>query len=993
MQLHCSACRRVLEFSGDAPSFCGYCGKPLDPPTQLESTGPYVEEATRLARDAAAGAVTAAPESVGGYRLVRRLGSGGMGTVYEAEEMASKRRVAVKLITPEFASSADAVQRFRQEGRLASMIAHPRCVFVLSADEEAGCPYIVMELMSGTTLQEVIDKQGPLPQAEAVAKILDVMEGLQEAHRLGVIHRDVKPSNCFVLADGRVKIGDFGLAKSLLSGGHLTKTGTFLGTLLYAPPEQIKGEAIDFRTDVYSVAATLYFLLTGRAPYQSSDAAATLARTVSEPAPPLRRVRPELSRSLERVVLRGLERQRERRWKDLEEFRAALLPFAPGRLAVAGLGARCGAFLIDFALFLPLGLLLSLLLLGDAERSSQTHLAAAGLPYLIYFLPWGVMEGLWGWSPGKWLLRLRVCTGQGCDPPGLVRACLRTALFFALVWLAPEVSFWLEIQAGYPGRGLMLSALWEVLGILLLIFPMRARTGYRGLHEILSGTRVVRLPWPETRILRRRHPDRLQQSFPRSASVPERVGPFPVRGTLRQTGKEAILLGEDPRLGRRIWIELTESGANQVTAARRDLGRPTRLRWLAGGAQDGQRWDAFLAPQGCPLAQLVASGGPLSWREARSLLLQLADELVAACADGTLPHPLTPDQVWVQPGGRIHLLDTPLSSEGEPNPGTPGTGANQALELLRQTAVLALEGRPQPAAAGPQPIRAPVPRQAVAFLDRLAGLRQPYQDVEQAQVDLIALQGQATEVTTALRSGHLVLQAAFLYPVLVLLLGVRFIFLDHALQDLSNDLVRTERAAGQATEGKQRRALLAELHRGRARLKALRQTLEWDLLARLILVEDYVKAGQVLNREGSDGGKGGAPEQSPVAPPETFSTARLAQRAILTLVGLVLLCVLWAFLFRGGLSFRLVGIALLRANGRPALRLQCAWRALLFWLPVTALLALSIWVDSAYPETAPLAFWLWCSALGVLLGYMVLALWFPRRSLHDWLAGTYLVPN
>jgi serine/threonine protein kinase len=125
----------------------------------------------------------ALPATVGGYRLLRMLGAGGMGSVYEAEEAATGRRVALKLLAPDYADSPDAVQRFRQEGRLASAIAHPRCVFVLAADEEAGQPYIVMELMPGATLESLVAERGPLPPEEAVARALDIIDGLREAHR------------------------------------------------------------------------------------------------------------------------------------------------------------------------------------------------------------------------------------------------------------------------------------------------------------------------------------------------------------------------------------------------------------------------------------------------------------------------------------------------------------------------------------------------------------------------------------------------------------------------------------------------------------------------------------------------------------------------------------------------------------------------------------------------------------------------------------------
>src|SRR5438309_6621143 len=121
-----------------------------------------------------------------------------MGTVYEAEEGGSGRRVALKRMAQQYGGSAEAVERFRREGRLAGTVAHPRCVFVLAADEDAGRPYIVMELMPGENLQDRVARTGPLPVAEAVARTLDVVEGLQEAHRHGLIHRDVKPSNCFL---------------------------------------------------------------------------------------------------------------------------------------------------------------------------------------------------------------------------------------------------------------------------------------------------------------------------------------------------------------------------------------------------------------------------------------------------------------------------------------------------------------------------------------------------------------------------------------------------------------------------------------------------------------------------------------------------------------------------------------------------------------------------------------------------------------------------
>lgn len=134
----------------------------------------------------------------------------------------TNRKVAIKLIKPHIAASTENLERFRQEGRLASLITHPRCVFVYHADEDQGQPYIVMEMMPGATLKDIVSQQGPLQIGQAINKILDVIDGLQAAHLLGVIHRDVKPSNCFVLTNGHVKVGDFGLSKVLPTGAVST---------------------------------------------------------------------------------------------------------------------------------------------------------------------------------------------------------------------------------------------------------------------------------------------------------------------------------------------------------------------------------------------------------------------------------------------------------------------------------------------------------------------------------------------------------------------------------------------------------------------------------------------------------------------------------------------------------------------------------------------------------------------------------------------------
>jgi uncharacterized RDD family membrane protein YckC len=744
MQIVCGKCGKVLEYSGDCPLFCAYCGQALTDTSSNTPSGFDPEGLTQVG--ASAGGSGTKLRTLGGYKLMRELGSGGMGAVYEAEETASGRRVAVKLITPEFAGAGDAVDRFRQEGRIASMVAHPRCVFVHSVDEEAGQPYIVMELMPGCTLKDLVDREGPLAPEDAIAKILDVVEGLQAAHRLEVIHRDVKPSNCFLEPDGRVKVGDFGLAKSLVKDAHLTKTGAFVGTPHFASPEQIKSEPIDQQTDVYSVAATLYYLLTGKPPFWGSDSAATLARIVSDPAPPLRSLRPELSPALEQVVLRGLDRDRKRRWPDLQSFRQALVSLVPARLSLGGLGLRFGAFVIDFALLWLVSLAVHALVGSFLNNSAQARLLARSADISIFMLYFSILEHVWGCSLGKGILGLRVCTTRWIDPPGWGAVLVRTAVFCCLIPLGALVSalmlFFVPADLPVGHIDFLLKWGWAGLGLSILGLSMRRSDIYQGLHEIVSGTRVVQLAGQPQRenllhgggwLLSFLQSRRLNQGMPQSAALPERLAGFAIKGALKWSPNDKVLLGEDASLGRRVFIWLRPTSEPALDPARRDIGRRTRLRWLACGKQGDQQWDAILAPLGCPLPELIQSEGTLSWHDARPLLEDLAGELSAACDEGTLPTSLSGVQVWVQADGRAQLADTALRATGEDGQ-KPGTSPPQrALFLLAQVAALALDGKPYSPGTV---IHASLPPDARKTMDRLLGKGQPFETVAQFQAEL-----------------------------------------------------------------------------------------------------------------------------------------------------------------------------------------------------------------------------------------------------------------
>jgi hypothetical protein len=978
--------------------------------------------------------------AVGGYQLLRLLGAGGMGRVYEAAD-GTGRRVALKLISPGTATSPVALERFRQEGRLASRITHPRCVFVMTADEEAGQPYIVMELMPGDTLKDLVERLGPLAPADAIAKVLDVLDGLAEAHRAGVIHRDVKPANCYVEANGRIKIGDFGLSRSLTAYLHLTRTGGFVGTPLFASPEQLKGEPLDPRTDVYSVAATLYYLLTGQAPFQGDDGAVLIARVVSEaPAPP-RSLRPTIPPPLEAVVLRGLDRQRERRFQDVEELRAALLALLPNRLSAAGVGLRLGAHFLDTLPFAVVGELVGMSLAGTGQHPSLAVYLMLVTPVILYY--W-LCDGLWGGTPGKRLVRLRVAGMADGEPPGLVRSLVRTGVYVCLTGLVWNLFLYAVLDRSQQLAWPLIQLAGAVVGVPLCFSTMRARNGYRGLHELLSGTRVVQLPAPPRLLTFAPKPIEVEAAACRDnrgppAELPPQLGPFLIRKVLRWGAGERLLLAEDAVLQRPVWIWLRSPSAPALTSQRRELTRSTRLRWLAEGAWAEWRWDAFVAPSGQPLPELLAEHGRLEWCIARSILEQLTDELQAAGGDGSLPAVLSVENIWMQANGRALLLDrlTALPEE-------PGTEA-LALSLLRDVARLTLERRPLGAEEnGERPIRAVVPLHARALLDRLTGAGNRYQSVAEVQADLAATHDRPTEVTPALRALNLAAAGCFLAIGLVtMLVWCRIAAVAH-LAVLDRYLLDAQVLRYALADEELRQELARRLPADEAALRQLaadpgpierRAALDRDQLGeklhRLGLFSGMYRAVPILRVREALGDRDEAlqierapgpsftlavkrldfpnEEWATIYPPNlSYAAGRAAGTkgpdvafnqerwvaSVATVAFFPAVWVIWAFLFRGGLSLRLSGLALVRSSGRNALRVQCAWRALLIWAPVLALLVTIVWIDSR-DDTAPA--WLCTTLQGatilLLVAYAALALRFPTRSLHDWLAGTHVVPR
>ncbi len=253
---------------------------------------------------------------IGGFRLKKLLNQGGSGKIFYAEQLATGRAVAVKVLLPELTVNQAVVRRFLNEVRMTAKLEHPNLVKILSAGEESGFYYYAMPYVEGVTFKSLLRRRGPFPEREALVCIRQVVEALAFAwdqHQM--LHRDLKPSNLMIDKHGKVRILDMGLAKSMLEDVSLTIDGTVVGTPYYMSPEQAgNGGAVDFRADQYSVGATLYHMLAGNPPYIGTGVAEILAQHALKPLPSLRGENPAVSEECARMVERMLAKTPDDRY-------------------------------------------------------------------------------------------------------------------------------------------------------------------------------------------------------------------------------------------------------------------------------------------------------------------------------------------------------------------------------------------------------------------------------------------------------------------------------------------------------------------------------------------------------------------------------------------------------------------------------------------------------------------------------------------------------
>ena len=267
----------------------------------------------------------------GRYQVERELARGGMATVYLGQDLVLDRTVALKVLSGDMSRDQGFVERFRREARAAASLNHPNIVSVYDWGEADGSYFIVMEYVPGPTLAQRLHAEEVLP-AEAAAVGAEIAAALAEAHRHGVVHRDVKPGNVLIDADGRVKVADFGIARAAWANPdtRLTQTGMVLGTATYLSPEQAEGGIVDARSDVYSLGVVIYEMVTGRPPF-GGDTPLSIAyqHARADPQPP-RRLNPAVPEWLEGIVLRAMAKDPGRRYQSAEDLRGALLRRAPG---------------------------------------------------------------------------------------------------------------------------------------------------------------------------------------------------------------------------------------------------------------------------------------------------------------------------------------------------------------------------------------------------------------------------------------------------------------------------------------------------------------------------------------------------------------------------------------------------------------------------------------------------------------------------------------
>ncbi len=258
------------------------------------------------------------------YELEELVGTGGMSSVYRAHDRLLDRKVALKVLHEHYGVDEASVERFRREARAVASVSHPNVVTVIDRGEQNGRQFIVFEYVEGENLKQILRRTRQLSVEQALEFVVQVARGLAYAHQEGIVHRDVKPQNVLVDANGVAKVTDFGIARSLDVQHGMTQTGTVLGTSDYIAPEQAQGQVVDEQSDVYSLGVVLYELLTGEVPFPGENFVAVAMRHINEPPPRVSRLRPDVPPRVDAAIERAMAKRPSDRFRSMDTFAAEL---------------------------------------------------------------------------------------------------------------------------------------------------------------------------------------------------------------------------------------------------------------------------------------------------------------------------------------------------------------------------------------------------------------------------------------------------------------------------------------------------------------------------------------------------------------------------------------------------------------------------------------------------------------------------------------------
>jgi serine/threonine protein kinase len=261
---------------------------------------------------------------VGNYKIIEKIGEGGMGAVFKGVDLMLEREVAIKMLRPELARQPNIVERFRTEAVTLAKLNHSNVATLHSFFRQGDDFFMVMEFVRGKTLEEMIRTQGAMQCDRAIEMFCMALEGMEHAHKMGIVHRDIKPANMMLTETGSIKVMDFGIAR-MLGTDRLTKAGHLIGTVEYMSPEQVRGEETDARSDIYSLGILLYEMLTGRVPFNSTSEYELMRCQIEDAPMPPRSHAPHIPLPVEQAIMRSLAKKRESRYQSASEFRIMLM--------------------------------------------------------------------------------------------------------------------------------------------------------------------------------------------------------------------------------------------------------------------------------------------------------------------------------------------------------------------------------------------------------------------------------------------------------------------------------------------------------------------------------------------------------------------------------------------------------------------------------------------------------------------------------------------